>query len=141
MPDVILLSMRRILTASLVLALTAAPAVGRAAAWRKVSSMGPTGPKVLQAETFAVATGIYFAVQASYEQQLVNANQQALTAAVKQYRAAYAKELARRPALLRTATAPPAPRRDAPTDRAPAAGRGACAGSPDAGAPCGRRCR
>jgi hypothetical protein len=32
--------------------------------------------------------GIYFAVQASYEQQLVNANQQALGAAVRQYQAA-----------------------------------------------------
>jgi len=51
--------------------------------------------------------GIYFAVQASYEQQLVNANQQALTAAVRQYRAAYAKELAKLPALLRTAKAQP----------------------------------
>lgn len=50
--------------------------------------------------------GIYFAVQASYEQQLVNANAnaQALAAAVQQYRAAYAKELAKLPALLRTAT-------------------------------------
>jgi hypothetical protein len=61
--------------------------------------------------------GIYFAVQASYEQQLVNANQQALTAAVKQYRAAYAKELAKLPALLRTAKAQPFPRRAAPTNR------------------------
>ena len=51
--------------------------------------------------------GIYFAVLASYEQQLVNANQQALTAAVQQYRAAYAKELARLPALLKTAKANP----------------------------------
>jgi hypothetical protein len=51
--------------------------------------------------------GIYFAVQASYEQQLVNANQQALAAAVKQYRAAYAKELAKLAALLRTAKAQP----------------------------------
>ena len=45
--------------------------------------------------------GIYFAVQASYEQQIVNANQQALTAAVQQYRAAYAKELKKLPALLK----------------------------------------
>jgi hypothetical protein len=51
--------------------------------------------------------GIYFAVQASYEQQLVNANQQALTAAVRRYRAAYQKELARLPALLRAAKAQP----------------------------------
>ena len=51
--------------------------------------------------------GIYFAVQASYEQQLVNANAQALTAAVQQYRAAYGRELAKLPALLKTAKANP----------------------------------
>jgi hypothetical protein len=66
--------------------------------------------------------GIYFAVQASYEQQLVTANQQALTTAVRQYRAAYAKELAKLPTLLRTAKAQPFPRRPAPTDRASTAG-------------------
>jgi hypothetical protein len=49
--------------------------------------------------------GIYFAVQASYEQQLVTANQQALAAAVSQYRAAYARELKELPALLRAAKA------------------------------------
>ena len=52
--------------------------------------------------------GIYFAVQASYEQQLVNANQQALTAAVREYKASYARELSRLPALLRTTSATPA---------------------------------
>jgi hypothetical protein len=46
--------------------------------------------------------GIYFAVQSSYERQLVNANQQALTADVRRYRAAYAKELKKLPRLLRT---------------------------------------
>jgi hypothetical protein len=51
--------------------------------------------------------GIYFAVQASYEQQLVTANQQALNAAVRQYKANYAKELSKLPALLRTASATP----------------------------------
>jgi hypothetical protein len=51
--------------------------------------------------------GIYFAVQASYEQQLVSANRQALAAVVSQYRAAYAKELKRLPALLRTTKARP----------------------------------
>jgi hypothetical protein len=51
--------------------------------------------------------GIYFAVQASYEQQLVNANQQALTIAVQQYRAAYAKEVSKLPGLLKTASAQP----------------------------------
>jgi hypothetical protein len=65
--------------------------------------------------------GIFFAVQASYEQQLVNANQQALTAAVKQYRAAYAKELSKLPTLLRTTKAQPFPRA-APTHRASTAG-------------------
>ena len=53
--------------------------------------------------------GIYFAVQASYEQQLVNANAQALATAVQQYRAAYAKELAELPSLLRTAKVTPFP--------------------------------
>lgn len=47
--------------------------------------------------------GIYFAVEASYEQQLVNANQQALTSAVRRYRTAYQKELNKLRALLRTA--------------------------------------
>jgi hypothetical protein len=51
--------------------------------------------------------GIYFAVQASYEQQLVTANQQALDTAVSQYRAAYASELAKLPALLGTTKAQP----------------------------------
>jgi hypothetical protein len=51
--------------------------------------------------------GIYFAVQASYEQQLVTANQQALSAAVSRFRAAYAKDLSKLPALLRTAKAQP----------------------------------
>jgi hypothetical protein len=51
--------------------------------------------------------GIYFAVQASYEQQLVTANQQALTDAVHRYRAAYARELTKLTALLRTVKAQP----------------------------------
>jgi hypothetical protein len=53
--------------------------------------------------------GIYFAVQASYEQQLVNANQQALATAVQQYRRAYARELNGLPSLLRAARAEPVP--------------------------------
>jgi hypothetical protein len=52
--------------------------------------------------------GIYFAVQASYEQQVVDANQLALGAAVRQYKASYASELSKLPALLRTASATPA---------------------------------
>ena len=46
--------------------------------------------------------GIYFAVQASYEQQIVNTKQQELTAAVQQYRAAYQHELTHLPTLLTT---------------------------------------
>ncbi len=51
--------------------------------------------------------GIYFAVQASYEQQLVTANQQALGAAVSAYRAAYQNELTKLAALLRTSKVQP----------------------------------
>jgi len=51
--------------------------------------------------------GIYFAVQADYEQQIVNANQQALTAAVHQFRADYQQELSKLPQLLRTTKAQP----------------------------------
>jgi hypothetical protein len=61
--------------------------------------------------------GIYFTVQASYEEQLVTANQQALNAAVSAYRAAYAKELSRLPALLRTAKAQPFPPAKRPARR------------------------
>jgi hypothetical protein len=51
--------------------------------------------------------GIYFAVQASYEQQVIDANQQALSAAVREYKANYAQELSKLPALLRTTSATP----------------------------------
>ena len=50
-------------------------------------------------------SGIYFAVQASYEQQFVSANQQALNAGVRQYKAAFAKTLKSLPALLQTTSA------------------------------------
>ena len=49
--------------------------------------------------------GSYFAVQASYEQQFVSANQQALNAGVRQYKAAFAKTLKSLPALLQTTSA------------------------------------
>ena len=61
--------------------------------------------------------GIYFAVQASYEQQIVNANQQALSSAAQQYKAAYAKELNKLPSLLKTAKANAFPHA-VPTSRA-----------------------
>jgi len=51
--------------------------------------------------------GIYFAIQTSYEQQFVTANQQALNAAVREFKASYAKELSKLPALLRTTSATP----------------------------------
>ncbi len=66
--------------------------------------------------------GIYFAVQASYEQQLVTANQQALNSAVSRYRAAYKKELAELPALLRTAKAQAFPHSTRTARRASKAG-------------------
>jgi hypothetical protein len=94
---------------------------------------GPVSASAQQAQLTAAVTdadctqssdlaGIYFAVQASYEQQLVTANQQALNKAVQQYRAAYQKELSNLPALLRTAKAQPFPRRPAPRHRASASG-------------------
>jgi hypothetical protein len=52
-------------------------------------------------------SGIYFAVQANYEQQFVSANQQALNAGVREYKAAFAKALTTMPALLRTTSAIP----------------------------------
>jgi hypothetical protein len=83
-----------------------------------ISPSDPVSAAAQQAQLAAAVTdatctqsadlaGIYFAVQASYEQQLVNANQQALTAAVHRYRTAYQKELSKLPALLRTAKATP----------------------------------
>jgi hypothetical protein len=51
--------------------------------------------------------GIYFAVQANYEQQFVSANQQALNTGVREYKAAFAKALKSLPTLLQTASATP----------------------------------
>ncbi|MGH3402494.1 MAG: hypothetical protein ACRDRJ_08300 [Streptosporangiaceae bacterium] len=51
--------------------------------------------------------GIYFAIQASYEQQFVSTNQQQLNTEVRQYKAAFAAELRKLPALLRTISATP----------------------------------
>src|SRR5215469_3255721 len=51
--------------------------------------------------------GIYFAVQANYEQQFVSANKQALDAGIRGYKAAYAKELKALPNLLQTTSATP----------------------------------
>jgi hypothetical protein len=69
--------------------------------------------QIAQAEADAACTqstdlaGIFFAVQASYEQQVVDANQPQLTKAVQQYRAAYRKELSRLPTLLTTTPTTP----------------------------------
>ena len=51
--------------------------------------------------------GIYFAVQANYEQQFVSANQQALNAGIRQYKAAFAQALKKLPTLLQTESATP----------------------------------
>jgi hypothetical protein len=70
----------------------------------------PTNTQIAMAVTDARCTqstdlsGIWFAVQADYEQQFVTANQQALNVAVRRYKADYAKELSKLPALLHTAS-------------------------------------
>jgi hypothetical protein len=99
-----------------------------------LSPRAPVSASAQQAQLAAAVTdadctqssdlaGIYFAVQASYEQQLVTANQQALTAAVSAYRAAYQKELAKLAALLRTAKAQPFSRARRLARKRPAAER------------------
>ena len=83
---------------------------------RQISFGDTVSPAANQAQIAAAVTdatctesadlaGIYFAVQASYEQQIVNANADALNSAVQQYKAAYARELKKLPALLKTAKA------------------------------------
>jgi hypothetical protein len=52
-------------------------------------------------------SGIYFAVQASYEKQFVSANQQALNAGIREYKAAFAHTLKIMPTLLQTTSAVP----------------------------------
>ena len=52
-------------------------------------------------------SGVYFAVQASYEKQFVSANQQALNAGIREYKAAFAKALKTMPTLLQTTSAVP----------------------------------
>jgi hypothetical protein len=49
--------------------------------------------------------GIYFAIQGSYEQQFITANQQALNTAVREFKANFANELGKLPQLLRTTSA------------------------------------
>ena len=73
-----------------------------------------TAAQIAEAEADAACTqstdlaGIYFAVQAGYEQQIVDANQPQLSKAVQQYRAAYQKELGKLHTLLTTTpTTPP----------------------------------
>lgn len=52
-------------------------------------------------------SGVYFAVQASYEKQFVSANQQALNAGIREYKAAFAHELKIMPTLLQATSAVP----------------------------------
>jgi len=95
---------------------------------RDISTATPVSTSARQAQlAVAVAdadctqssdlAGIYLAVQASYEQQLVAANQQALAAAVSQYRAAYKNALTKLTAQLRTAKAQPFPPANPPAPR------------------------
>jgi hypothetical protein len=92
-------------------------AFGTSGAARGVFIIGGTQNKAQQEAQIALAVtdadctastdlaGIYFAVQASYEQQLVNANSQALNAAVQEYRTDYQKELSQLPKALGTTKA------------------------------------
>jgi len=52
-------------------------------------------------------SGVYFAVQTSYEKQFVSANQQALNAGIREYKAAFAKTIKDLPSLLQTTSATP----------------------------------
>jgi hypothetical protein len=81
---------------------------------RQISNTDPVSAAANQAQIAAAVTdanctqstdlaGIYFAVQADYEQQIVDLNQQQLASAVQQYRAAYTKELSKLSGLLSTA--------------------------------------
>ncbi len=81
---------------------TAQPPGPSAAQYQTQIAMAVTDAQCTQASDLA---GIYFAVQASYEQQFVTANQPALNVAVRQYKAAFARELSKLPALLRNASA------------------------------------
>jgi hypothetical protein len=84
---------------------TTVPGSGPTAAQNKAQiATAVTDADCTQAADLA---GIYFAVQASFEQQVVDANQQALGAAVREYKANYARELSKLPALLRTTSATP----------------------------------
>jgi len=80
----------------------------------------PISPAVRSAQIAAAVTdarctsstdlaGIYFAVEASYDQQVVSANQTALNTGVQQFRSAYAKEISELPHLLATTKANPFP--------------------------------
>jgi hypothetical protein len=93
-----------------------------------VNSSAPVSPSAEQTQLAAAVAdagctqssdlaGIYFAVQARYEQQLVTANQQAMGAAVREYKAGYGKELKELPELLRTPKARPVPPAKRPARR------------------------
>jgi hypothetical protein len=75
------------------------------------SSSGPSKAQIAVAVTDADCTlstdlgGIYFAIQGSYERQFATANQQALNASVREFKANFGKELDKLPALLRTTSA------------------------------------
>ncbi|HTU72032.1 MAG TPA: hypothetical protein VMG38_00800 [Trebonia sp.] len=67
--------------------------------------------------TSADLAGIYFAVEASYDQQIVAANQTALASGVQRYRSAYATQISDLPHLLATTKAnafPAGPKQPAP---------------------------
>jgi hypothetical protein len=79
--------------------------------------------------------GIYFAVEASYEQQIVSANQTALATGVQQFRSAYAREISDLPHLLATTKAnafPTGPKQAVPGKSSSTS----CKGAPSSESPC-----
>ena len=85
------------------------------------NTIGPPGPPTAAQNSTQIAmavadanctlssdlAGIYFAVQADYEQQFVSANRQALDAGVREYKAAFAKAIKTMPELLQATSATP----------------------------------
>ena len=88
-------------------------ALGGGLAQGQQSSSATNAAQIAEAVTDADCTtssdlaGIYLAVQASYEQQIVDANAPALATAVQQFRADYQQEVNKLPQLLKTTKALP----------------------------------
>jgi hypothetical protein len=111
-----------------------------------ISPSGPASPSANSAQIAAAVSdadctsstdlaGIYFAAEASYDQQVVSANQTALASGVQKFRSAYAKEISQLPHLLATTKATPFG--SGPKQAIPGRGSGPrCQGGPSSESPC-----